>query len=219
MTIKQIELDTVCGITSAIPQHNIPEIAFWGRSNVGKSSLLNTLWNRKNLARTSSEPGKTQTINYYRVTYIPDEQPLTSVTDGAAASKDLYMVDLPGYGYAKTSRETTAKWMDMIKKYLRTSSSLSMVCLLADSRHDPSVSDTEQYRLLESLGFNPLIIATKTDKLKKNVKKHQVSVIKKKLEKETNSQIEIVPFSSITKEGKNEILEYIQMAAEYRSFS
>ena len=152
MVIKSLELETVCGITSKLPQHDKIEIAFWGRSNVGKSSLLNGLWNRKSMARTSSQPGKTQTINYYNLNDI------------------CYMVDLPGYGYAKVSRELAAKWNKMIEKYLDTSKALRVVFLLIDIRHDPSKLDVQMYQLLYAKGFNPLIIATKTDKVSKNEK-------------------------------------------------
>jgi GTP-binding protein len=147
LVIRSLELETVCGITSSLPQHDKIEMAFWGRSNVGKSSLLNTLWNRKSMARTSAQPGKTQTINYYNVNDV------------------CYMVDLPGYGYAKVSRELAEKWRKMIERYLDTSRALRVVFLLIDSRHDPTKQDVEMYRLLYQKGFNPLIIATKTDKL------------------------------------------------------
>ena len=116
MTIKSLELETVCGITSKLPQHDKIEMAFWGRSNVGKSSLLNTLWNRKSMARISSQPGKTQTINYYNINDL------------------CYMVDLPGYGYAKISKEIQAKWARMIERYLDTSNALRVVFLLVDIR-------------------------------------------------------------------------------------
>ena len=194
MKIKTVELETVCGITSTLPQHEKLEIAFWGRSNVGKSSLLNTIWGRKNLARTSSEPGKTQTINYYLVNDL------------------LYMVDLPGYGYAKTSRETTAKWMTMIRRYLETSPSLRVVFLLIDSRHDPTEKDIEQYRLLYSLGFNPLIVATKVDKLKKNEKSKSMARIRRVLNAQTDEDIDfpIIPFSAADGEGRDELLEYME---------
>ena len=141
MRIKSWELETVCGITSTLPQHDKIELAFWGRSNVGKSSLLNTLWNRKSMARISSQPGKTQTINYYNVNDV------------------CYMVDLPGYGYAKISKETAAKWMKMIEKYLATSQALRVIFLLIDIRHEPSKKDVETYQMLYQKGFNPLIIA------------------------------------------------------------
>lgn len=120
MIIKQAELETVCGITSKLPENEWPEVAFAGKSNVGKSSLINGLLNRKSLARTSSQPGKTQTINFYKV------------------NGDLYLVDLPGYGYAKVSNDIKAKWGKMIERYLHGSKQLRAVFLLIDIRHDPS---------------------------------------------------------------------------------
>lgn len=189
MVIRSLELETVCGITSTLPQHDKIELAFWGRSNVGKSSLLNTLWNRRSLARISAQPGKTQTINYYNVNDV------------------CYMVDLPGYGYAKVSRELAAKWMRMIEKYLDTSQALRVVFLLLDIRHEPSAKDVEVYRMLYKKGFNPLIVATKSDKVSKNIQNKNIAAIRKKLG--ASSEVPIVPFSSLKKEGKEEIWEYI----------
>ena len=189
MVIKSLELETVCGITSTLPQHKKLEMAFWGRSNVGKSSLLNVLWNRKSMARISAQPGKTQTINYYNVNDLS------------------YMVDLPGYGYAKVSKELAAKWMKMIETYLDTSEALRVVFLLIDIRHEPSKKDVEMYRLLYEKGFNPLIIATKADKISKGAKDKQIALIRKTLgaDKETP----ILPFSALNRDGKEEIWEYI----------
>lgn len=189
MVIKSLELETVCGITSTLPQHKKLEMAFWGRSNVGKSSLLNVLWNRKSMARISAQPGKTQTINYYNVNDL------------------CYMVDLPGYGYAKVSKELAAKWMKMIETYLDTSEPLRVVFLLIDIRHEPSKKDVEMYRLLYEKGFNPLIIATKADKISKGAKDKQIALIRKTLgaDKETP----ILPFSALNRDGKEEIWEYI----------
>lgn len=189
MVIKSLELETVCGITSTLPQHKKLEMAFWGRSNVGKSSLLNVLWNRKSKARISAQPGKTQTINYYNVNDL------------------CYMVDLPGYGYAKVSKELAAKWMKMIETYLDTSEALRVVFLLIDIRHEPSKKDVEMYRLLYEKGFNPLIIATKADKISKGAKDKQIALIRKTLgaDKETP----ILPFSALNRDGKEEIWEYI----------
>ena len=189
MVIKSLELETVCGITSTLPQHDKLEMAFWGRSNVGKSSLLNTLWNRKSMARTSAQPGKTQTINYYNV------------------NDCCYMVDLPGYGYAKVSREVAAKWMKMIEKYLETSQSLRVVFLLIDIRHEPTKKDVEVYRMLYEKGFNPLIIATKADKISKQAKNKNIAIIRKTLQ--ASKETPILPFSALNKEGKEEIWEYI----------
>ena len=189
MVIKSLELETVCGITSTLPQHKKLEMAFWGRSNVGKSSLLNVLWNRKSMARISAQPGKTQTINYYNVNDL------------------CYMVDLPGYGYAKVSKELAAKWMKMIETYLDTSEALRVVFLLIDIRHEPSKKDVEMYRLLYEKGFNALIIATKADKISKGAKDKQIALIRKTLgaDKETP----ILPFSALNRDGKEEIWEYI----------
>lgn len=189
MVIKSLELETVCGITSKIPQNNKIEMAFWGRSNVGKSSLINTLLNRKSFARISSQPGKTQTINYYNINDL------------------CYMVDLPGYGYAKVSREVAAKWMKMIEKYLDTSDALRVVFLLVDIRHEPSANDVKMYQMLLRKGFNPLIIATKADKVSKNTRNKNIATIRKKLE--TVEGTPIIPFSSHTREGKDEVWEYI----------
>ncbi len=189
MVIKSLELETVCGITSSLPQNDKIELAFWGRSNVGKSSLINTLMNRRGFARISSQPGKTQTINYYNINHV------------------CYMVDLPGYGYARVSKETAAKWMKMIEKYLDTSKALRVVFLLIDIRHEPSANDVKMYDLLLKKGFNPLIIATKADKISKNARNKQISGIQKKLRLLEGTPV--IPFSALNKEGKEEIWEYI----------
>ena len=189
MVIKSLELETVCGITSTLPQHKKLELAFWGRSNVGKSSLLNVLWNRKSMARISAQPGKTQTINYYNVNDL------------------CYMVDLPGYGYAKVSKELAAKWMKMIETYLDTSEALRVVFLLIDIRHEPSKKDVEMYRLLYEKGFNPLIIATKADKISKGAKDKQIALIRKT--RGADKETPILPFSALNRDGKEEIWEYI----------
>lgn len=189
MVIHSLELETVCGITSRIPQNDKIEMAFWGRSNVGKSSLINTLMNRKSFARISSQPGKTQTINYYNINEL------------------FYMVDLPGYGYAKVSRETAAKWMKMIGKYIDTSQALRVVFLLIDIRHEPSANDVETYQMLVEKGLNPLIIATKADKISRNARAKHISMIQKKLRLVEGTPV--IPFSAQSREGKEEIWEYI----------
>ena len=150
MKIKNSSLETVCGITSVLPEHTAPEVAFAGKSNVGKSSLINGLMNRKNLARTSSEPGKTQTINFYNIN-----------------NGEIYFVDLPGYGYAKVSEKQREKWGKMIERYLKKSPSLKQVLLLIDIRHKPGNNDKLMYDWIVDSGFEPVIIATKHDKLKK----------------------------------------------------
>ena len=189
MIIKNVSLDIVCGITSKMPETGRPEVAFAGKSNVGKSSLINGLMNRKSLARTSAAPGKTQTINFYNV------------------NEAIYLVDLPGYGYAKASEEIKAKWGKMIEDYLHKSKEIRCVFLLVDIRHEPSKKDVEMYRLLYEKGFNPLIIATKADKISKGAKDKQIALIRKTLgaDKETP----ILPFSALNRDGKEEIWEYI----------
>ena len=146
MIIKSVNLETVCGITSKLPENVLPEIAFAGKSNVGKSSLINGLMNRKSLARTSSQPGKTQTINFYNI------------------NEALYFVDLPGYGYAKVSESIKEKWGKMIENYLHKSKQLRTVFLLIDIRHEPSANDKNMYEWIVYQGYDPIIIATKMDK-------------------------------------------------------
>ena len=160
MVLKKVELQYVCGITSKLPDTAQPEVAFAGKSNVGKSSLINALMNRKSLARTSSQPGKTQTINYYHI------------------NDDLYLVDLPGYGYAKVSEEIKAKWGRMIENYLHTSPTLRAVFLLIDIRHAPSANDVAMYEWIVNSGFSPIIIATKLDKIKRSQIAKQIRLIR-----------------------------------------
>lgn len=193
MIIKTAELETVCGITSRLPENILPEAAFAGKSNVGKSSLINALLNRKSLARTSGQPGKTQTINFYNV------------------NRQLYIVDLPGYGYAKISKEVAAKWGPMIENYLHTSRQLRMVFLLIDIRHKPTDKDVQMYRWILSNGFSPVIIATKLDKLKKNQIKKQLQLIHDTLK--VMEGVPVIPFSAVTKQGRDEIWELIEIYA------
>ncbi len=190
MVIKSAELETVCGITSKLPENLFPEIAFAGKSNVGKSSLINGLLNRKSLARTSSSPGKTQTINFYNI------------------NKNLYFVDLPGYGYAKVSQEIRNKWGKMIERYLHTSKQLKTVFLLVDIRHVPGENDVTMYDWIVSNGYEPVIIATKLDKIKRSQKDKNIKLIKEKLQVKPGTKI--IPFSSVSKQGKEEIWELIQ---------
>jgi len=185
MVIKNVALETVCGITSKIPDNVLPEVAFAGKSNVGKSSLINALMNRKNLARTSSQPGKTQTINFYNI------------------NNALYFVDLPGYGYAKVSLEIKAKWGKMIENYLKKSKQLKLVFLLIDIRHDPSENDRVMYNWIKDMGFAPVIIATKLDKINRSQIQKQVKLIREGLK--AGSETVIIPFSAETKQGRDEI--------------
>ncbi|MBR3833787.1 MAG: YihA family ribosome biogenesis GTP-binding protein [Lachnospiraceae bacterium] len=190
MVIKSAELETVCGITSKLPDNELPEIAFAGKSNVGKSSLINGLLNRKSLARTSSSPGKTQTINFYNI------------------NKELYFVDLPGYGYAKVSMEIRNKWGKMIEKYLNTSKQLKTVFLLIDIRHAPGENDVTMYDWIVANGYKPVIIATKLDKIKRSQKDKCIKIIKEKLK--LTSDTKIIPFSAVSKQGKEDIWNLIQ---------
>lgn len=194
MKFKNVELETVCGITSKLPENTLVEIAFAGRSNVGKSSLINTLLNRKSLARTSSQPGKTQTINFYRLDDL------------------LYFVDLPGYGYAKVSKDVVAKWGKMIDGYLEGSKVLRLVFLLVDIRHKPNQNDKQMYDWCIHYGFNPIIIATKEDKVKRSQKQKLIKEIKQELHVVEGTPV--IPFSSLSKSGKEEIWEYIDMVYE-----
>ena len=190
MVIKSVQLETVCGITSKLPDNMLPEIAFAGKSNVGKSSLINGIMNRKSLARTSSQPGKTQTINFYNVNEV------------------FYLVDLPGYGYAKDNQEVKAPWGKMIERYLHSSKQLKAVFLLIDIRHDPSANDKQMYDWVLHNGFSPIIIATKLDKIKRSQVQKQVKAIKQGLQVEKGTLV--IPFSAETKQGREEIWSVIE---------
>jgi len=199
LAVKNAELETVCGITSKFPATEYPELAFAGRSNVGKSSLINALLVRKNLARTSSEPGKTRTVNYYKVRCGAEEIP-----------EDIYfyLVDLPGYGYAKTSVQERAKWGPMIEKYLRMSKTLKCVVLLVDIRHDPTADDRQMYDWIVSAGLAPVVVATKADKLKRSQIDKSIKNIKTVLK--TEKDVKVMPFSSETKQGREELLAVVE---------
>lgn len=189
MVIKNVSLETVCGVTSKLPDNQLIEVAFAGKSNVGKSSLINALMNRKALARTSSQPGKTQTINFYNI------------------NDALYFVDLPGYGYANANQEVKAKWGKMIERYLQTSRMLRLVFLLIDIRHKPSTNDEMMYQWIVNNGFYPVIIATKLDKVKRSQVQKQIKIIRTGLQ--TVEGTPIFPFSAQTKQGREEIWEFI----------
>lgn len=185
MIIKNVELETVCGITSKVPDHTLPEIAFAGKSNVGKSSLINALMNRKALARTSAQPGKTQTINFYNI------------------NSAMYLVDLPGYGYAKVPESERAKWGKMIERYLHVSKQLKAVFLLVDIRHRPSANDKTMYEWIIYQGYRPVIIATKLDKLKRSQVQKSIREVREGLEMQSGDIL--IPFSAETKQGREEI--------------
>ncbi len=194
MIIKNVSLETVCGYTSKLPKNTKPEIAFAGKSNVGKSSLINTLMNRKALARTSGQPGKTQTINFYNVNDV------------------MYLTDLPGYGFAKVSQKEKEKWGTMIENYLHNSEQLRVVFLLVDIRHEPSANDKMMYEWMVYQGFHPIIIATKMDKIKRSQVQKQLKVIRQGLNTEPGTIL--IPFSAETKQGRDEIWDLMDQILE-----
>lgn len=193
MIIRSVELETVCGITSTLPENTKPEFAFAGKSNVGKSSLINALMNRKSFARTSAQPGKTQTINFYNI------------------NDALYYVDLPGYGYAKVTQEVKAKWGKMIENYLHKSPMLKCVFLLIDIRHEPSVNDKTMYDWVVYNGFQPVIIATKLDKINRSQIQKHVKMVRAGLG--VGTDVTVIPFSAETKQGREEIWALIDEIA------
>lgn len=190
MIIRSVNLETVCGITSKLPENTLPEIAFAGKSNVGKSSLINALINRKSYARISATPGKTQTINFYNI------------------NEEMYLVDLPGYGYAKVSEQEKVKWGQLIERYLHGSKQLQAVFLLIDIRHDPSANDKMMYDWIVAQGYYPIIIATKLDKIKRSQIDKQIKAIKTGLNLVPGTKI--IPFSSVTKQGKDDIWDLVE---------
>lgn len=190
MVIKSINLETVCGITSPLPDNDKPEVAFAGKSNVGKSSLINALMNRKSYARISATPGKTQTINFYNI------------------NDALYLVDLPGYGYARVSEKEKVQWGKMIERYLHGSAQLKAVFLLIDIRHEPSANDQMMYKWIVEQGYQPIIIATKLDKIKRSQVQKHVKMLKEGLSLVPGTKV--IPFSSVTKQGRDDIWELIE---------
>ncbi len=194
MIIKNVNLETVCGITSKFPENEHMEFAFAGKSNVGKSSLINGLMNRKALAKTSSQPGKTQTINYYNI------------------NGQMYFVDLPGYGYTRANVETKEKWGKMVERYLHTSKQLRAVFLLVDIRHAPTDNDKLMYQWILHQGFEPVLIATKLDKIKRSQVQKQVKLIKTGLEALANTIV--IPYSALTKQGREEIYQLLDTYLE-----
>ncbi len=189
MVIKNVSLERVCGVSSQIPDTGKPEVAFAGKSNVGKSSLINGLMNRKSLARTSSQPGKTQTINYYSI------------------NGEMYLVDLPGYGYARASLEEKARWGRMVERYLHQSPTLQGVFLLADIRRDPSDDDRLMLQWIRSQDLFPVVVATKADKVKRSQVKGRLLALRQGLDLDADSVL--IPYSSVTKEGREEIWTWI----------
>lgn len=194
MQIKSVELETVCGITSKLPVNALPEVAFTGRSNVGKSSLINSLMKRKSLARVSAKPGKTQTLNFYNI------------------NQQIYLVDLPGYGYAKISRTESEKWGVMIENYLTQSQMLRVIFLLVDMRHEATEQDRQMLEWVEYLELQPIIIATKADKVKPSQRRKQERLVRDSLGMKEGHLF--VPYSSVTMEGRDEIWDYMDQVIE-----
>lgn len=185
MKIKQSDFVISAVSQEQYPDDFLPEIAMAGRSNVGKSSLINMLINRKNLARTSSTPGKTQTINFYDIDNL------------------FRLVDLPGYGYAKVSKESKKKWGKIIETYLRERTTLLEVIQLVDIRHKPTQEDKDMYKWIKSFGFNGIVVATKHDKVKKSQLKKHIDIIRKELGMGLDDVL--VTTSTSTRKGKYEI--------------
>lgn len=196
MIIKTVNLETVCGITSKLPDNKLPEFAFAGKSNVGKSTLINALMNRKSYARTSSMPGKTQTINYYNV------------------NDAFYLVDLPGYGYATAGVKVKQQWGKMIENYLHTSRKLEAVFLLVDARHEPSENDVMMFDWVLAAGFTPYVIATKSDKLKRSQIAKQMAMIRRTIKEKSTAgsevSFEVIPFSGLSKAGREDIYTVLE---------
>ncbi|MBQ7506014.1 MAG: YihA family ribosome biogenesis GTP-binding protein [Lachnospiraceae bacterium] len=190
MIIRSVNLETVCGPTSVFPKNTLPEVAFAGKSNVGKSSLINALMNRKAYARTSEKPGKTQTVNFYNI------------------NQELYYVDLPGYGYAAMPEKEKQKMGKMVEAYLKSSEMLREVFLLIDIRHDPGANDKLMYEWVLSEGYRPFIVATKLDKIKRSETAKKVKAIRAGLN--ADSETQILPFSSVTKQGREELWAEIE---------
>lgn len=197
MIIKSVNLETVCGVTSKLPENRLPEFAFSGKSNVGKSSLINALMNRKAYARISAQPGKTQTINYYNI------------------NQELYFVDLPGYGYAKVPESEKARWGKMIERYLRNSAQLKQVFLLVDIRHEPGKNDIQMFNWILNAGYEPVVIATKLDKIKKSQLAKQKKLIRETLGMRKDELL--IPFSAQTKEGREDICAVLESYLEPKS--
>ena len=196
MVIKTVNLETVCGITSRLPENTKPEFAFAGQSNVGKSTLINALMNRKSYARTSATPGKTQTINYYNI------------------NDEFYLVDLPGYGYATAGLKVREQWGKMIEKYLHSSKMLETVFLLVDARHEPSANDVMMFDWIVSAGFTPCVIATKADKLKRSQVAKQMALIRRTIKEKSEAgrdvSFRVIPFSGLNKAGREDIYDILE---------
>jgi len=197
MIIKKAELEAVAVKPSQYPEDNMIEIAFAGRSNVGKSSLLNLLTNRKSLARVSGSPGKTRTINFYRI------------------NDEFRIVDLPGYGYAKASKSLTEGWGEMMEKYLETRQGLRVVAQLIDVRHAPSKQDIQMYEYLRYYGLDGLVVLTKADKVSRNELNKNTAMIRKALDLKPEDKT--IPVSALKRTGyENLLAEFDRILEEDR---
>jgi len=194
MIVKKADLVAVAVKKSQYPEDNKKEIAFAGRSNVGKSSLLNMLVNRKNLARVSASPGKTRTINFYEI------------------NGEFRIVDLPGYGYTKVSKSVTENWSDMIESYLKDRRGLIKVIQLVDIRHAPSAQDVQMYEWLKHYGFDGIVVATKSDKISRNEMAARIDEIRKTLG--LSPEDKIIPVSSLKKTGCDKLMEELDRLLE-----
>ncbi len=194
MIIKKAELETVAVKRSQYPEDNVPEIAFAGRSNVGKSSLLNLLTNRKGLARVSGAPGKTRTINFYRI------------------NDEFRIVDLPGYGYAKISKSISENWGDMMEEYFQNRQGLKKVVQLVDIRHAPSAQDVQMYEYLRHYGLDGLVVATKADKVSRNEMQKCMKTIRQTLKLGPDDLV--IPVSALKRQGHDNLLAEIEKLLE-----
>ena len=188
MVVKTLSLETVCGITSKLPENNCPEVAFAGKSNVGKSSLINALVNRKSFARTSSEPGKTQTINFYNV------------------NNEVYLVDLPGYGFAKVSQSEKERWGKLMEDYF-AANRITLGILIVDYRHPPTNNDITMARWFLDSGCPFAVVANKMDKLKKSELESNLKIIRQDLE--LPDTCPVIPFSAEKGDGRDALVKLI----------
>ena len=190
MIIKKADIETIAVKPQQYPEGNLKEIAFAGRSNVGKSSLLNLLTKRRNLARVSGNPGKTRTINFYLI------------------NDEFRIVDLPGYGYAKVSKSVSQNWGDMMEMYLAGRENLVKVVQLVDIRHAPSKQDVEMYEYLKYYGLDGLVVATKADKISRNQTMKHIKIIRQTLK--LSSEDKVIPVSALKKTGYQELLDELE---------
>ena len=194
MKIIKSDLEAVAVKPSQYPSDDLKEIAFAGRSNVGKSSLLNTITGRKKLARVSGSPGKTRTINFYIV------------------NDEFRIVDLPGYGYAKVSRSVSESWGEMMEKYFESRENLLKVVQLVDIRHEPSKQDIEMYQYLRHFGLDGVVVATKADKISRNQIQKQIKMIRQTLK--LSGEDLVIPVSSLKKTGQEQLLDIMEQLLE-----